>query len=48
VRIAHGILVDPAALELVDERAAREPVVDDADVTTEHVDGEAHEPTRYS
>lgn len=47
VRIAHRVTVDATTLELVDESATRESVVDDTDITAQHVDGETHGPTRY-
>ena len=47
VRVAHRVPVDATTLELVDETATREPVVDDADITAQHVDGETHGLTRY-
>ena len=47
VRVAHRVAVDATALELVDESSPRETVVDDTDITTQHVDGETHGLTRY-
>ena len=47
VGITHGVAVDAPPLEFVDESAARETVVNNADITAQHVDGETHGSTRY-
>ena len=47
MRIAHGVTIDATALVLVDHTASSESVVDNADITSQHVDGETHGSTRY-
>ena len=47
VRVAHGVAVHATSLELVDQCATRESVVDHTDITAQHVNGESHGFTRY-
>ncbi|MEY4372760.1 MAG: hypothetical protein RL219_1529 [Actinomycetota bacterium] len=47
VSVAHSVATHPSALELVQQGATSETVVDDAGSATEHVDREAHGSQRY-
>ena len=44
--ITHRITTDASALDFIDQRTPSELVVDNSDVTSQHVDGKTHEGTR--
>ena len=44
--ITHGVFADAALFHFVDQRASCESMVDNADITSQHVDGETHTDTR--
>jgi len=46
VGVAYRFTTDSSALHFVDQCATRQLMVDDSDVTSQHVDGETHEPSR--
>ena len=46
VSITHRISADASALHFINECPAGELVVDNSDVTSQHVDGETHDATR--
>jgi hypothetical protein len=46
VRIADRLTTDAATLHLINEGATRQLMVDNSDVTSQHVNGETHEPSR--
>ena len=46
VSITHRVTTNTSSFDLVDNHAARKLMVDNADITSQHVDGETHGLTR--